>query len=295
MSRPQWRAEHLVSALGAKLKQITKFNDGRVLWPSIGYDGKAIVFERDFKIWKLDTKIGEAFQLPLKLMGVAAGPGTDAPDVDHILPISRSRPIRERKSRWSRTAKFSRSGAKEGGASDARHPHARTRIRSLLVARFHQSCLCERAQRRQPRVHLRFSEARRNAVDARSLFRSLARTFRPMARSIAFVRGAQASCESSIRRPNRKSPWSSGSIARGFAAWRLRVVARQQVDRLCGLRRRNGLRNIFVVQASRRGSPADQLPGEQQCELDALESGRHVTFFTKPASAPKRRKSRAST
>src|ERR1700691_2333264 len=63
-------------ALGGKPKQITKFTDGRVLWPSISYDGKAIVFERDFKIWKLDTKTGEPFQLPLKLMGMAAGPGT---------------------------------------------------------------------------------------------------------------------------------------------------------------------------------------------------------------------------
>jgi tricorn protease len=63
-------------ALGAKPKQITKFTDGRVLWPSISYDGKSIVFERDFKIWKLDTKTGEAFQVPLKLMGMAAGPGT---------------------------------------------------------------------------------------------------------------------------------------------------------------------------------------------------------------------------
>src|ERR1700678_2452824 len=63
-------------ALGAKPKQITKFTDGRVIWPSISYDGKAIVFERDFKIWKLDTKTGESFQLPLKLAGMAAGPGS---------------------------------------------------------------------------------------------------------------------------------------------------------------------------------------------------------------------------
>src|SRR5206468_855598 len=39
-----------------KPKQVTKFTSGRVLWPSIAYDGKAIVFERDFKIWQLDTK-----------------------------------------------------------------------------------------------------------------------------------------------------------------------------------------------------------------------------------------------
>ena len=44
---------------GGKLRQVTKFTDGRVLWPSIGYDGKAMVFERDFKIWQLDTKTGE--------------------------------------------------------------------------------------------------------------------------------------------------------------------------------------------------------------------------------------------
>ena len=51
---------------------MTKFTDGRVLWPSIGYDGKAMVFERDFKIWQLDTKNGEAYPLPITLVGSAA-------------------------------------------------------------------------------------------------------------------------------------------------------------------------------------------------------------------------------
>ena len=61
-------------ALGAKPRQVTKFTDGRVLWPSIGYDGKAIVFERDFKIWQLDTRNGEAYAVPITLVGSAAGP-----------------------------------------------------------------------------------------------------------------------------------------------------------------------------------------------------------------------------
>ncbi len=61
-------------ALGGKPRQVTKFTDGRVLWPSIGYDGKAIVFERDFKIWQLDIKSGEAYALPITLVGSAAGP-----------------------------------------------------------------------------------------------------------------------------------------------------------------------------------------------------------------------------
>jgi C-terminal processing protease CtpA/Prc/Tol biopolymer transport system component len=46
------------------------------LWPSAGYDGKAIVFERDFKIWQLDIKSGEAYAIPITLVGSAAGPET---------------------------------------------------------------------------------------------------------------------------------------------------------------------------------------------------------------------------
>jgi tricorn protease len=65
--------------MNSKPKQITKFNDGRVLWPSIGYDGKAIVFERDFKIWQLDTKNGEAYALPITLVGSSA-----IPTVSHL-------------------------------------------------------------------------------------------------------------------------------------------------------------------------------------------------------------------
>ncbi|HYL77923.1 MAG TPA: DPP IV N-terminal domain-containing protein [Bryobacteraceae bacterium] len=62
--------------LGGKARQVTKFATGRVLWPSISYDGKAIVFEHDFKIWQLDTKTSEAFEVPIKLVGSAAGPVT---------------------------------------------------------------------------------------------------------------------------------------------------------------------------------------------------------------------------
>lgn len=39
-------------------KPVTTFTDGRVLWPSISYDGKTIVFERDFSLWTLDVSGG---------------------------------------------------------------------------------------------------------------------------------------------------------------------------------------------------------------------------------------------
>ena len=65
--------------LGGKPRQITKFTTGRVLWPSIAYDGKAIVFERDFRLWQLDTKNGEAYPLNISLIGSAS-----SPEIQHL-------------------------------------------------------------------------------------------------------------------------------------------------------------------------------------------------------------------
>jgi tricorn protease len=63
--------------LNGKRRQITQFKDGRVLWPSIGYDGKAIVFERNFQVWKLDTSSGRASAVSITRRGVPAGPAVD--------------------------------------------------------------------------------------------------------------------------------------------------------------------------------------------------------------------------
>lgn len=54
-------------------RQITKFNDGRVLFPSISQDGKTIVFERDFHIWKLDPATGAASPVEIGVRGTPAG------------------------------------------------------------------------------------------------------------------------------------------------------------------------------------------------------------------------------
>ena len=60
-------------------KQVTQFKDGRVLWPSISYDGKTIVFEREFGIWKLDTAGGKAVPIEITRRGA---PST--PEVNHL-------------------------------------------------------------------------------------------------------------------------------------------------------------------------------------------------------------------
>ncbi len=63
--------------LGGQPKKVTGFTDGRVLWPTIGYDGKTIVFERDFAIWSLDTASGKATKVPIVLHGAPAAAGEE--------------------------------------------------------------------------------------------------------------------------------------------------------------------------------------------------------------------------
>src|SRR5919197_2345972 len=63
--------------LGGEPRQVTKFTDGRVLWPSISYDGRTIVFERGFGIWRLDTDSGRAGEVPVTRRGAPAGPAVE--------------------------------------------------------------------------------------------------------------------------------------------------------------------------------------------------------------------------
>ena len=48
-----------------------------MLWPSISYAGGAIVFERDFNIFRFDMKTNAAAPVTVALRGVAAGPAVE--------------------------------------------------------------------------------------------------------------------------------------------------------------------------------------------------------------------------
>ena len=52
---------------GGEATRITTFSDGDVRFPAISADGKTIVFERDFRLWKLDvaTRKPEAVALSI--------------------------------------------------------------------------------------------------------------------------------------------------------------------------------------------------------------------------------------
>ncbi len=60
--------------LKGQAKQLTNFTDGRVVWANISYDGKQIVFERNFRIWQMNTDNGKAAEVPITLRGTAANP-----------------------------------------------------------------------------------------------------------------------------------------------------------------------------------------------------------------------------
>ena len=57
--------------------RLSNFTDGRVLWPSISYDGREVVFEHNFAIWKLDTESGKASEVAITRRGASAGPATE--------------------------------------------------------------------------------------------------------------------------------------------------------------------------------------------------------------------------
>ncbi len=57
--------------------QLTRFTDGRVLWPSMAANGSAIVFERDFGIWRYDIGAHQASAVPITLRGSPAAVGME--------------------------------------------------------------------------------------------------------------------------------------------------------------------------------------------------------------------------
>ena len=62
-----------IPAKGGQPVQVTKHADGSLFWPSMSSDGKTIVYEDDFGIWKLDVASGRINEIKIEL-------GTDDKD-----------------------------------------------------------------------------------------------------------------------------------------------------------------------------------------------------------------------
>lgn len=62
-------------AAGSTPQALTRFTDGRLLYPSIAANGAAIVFERGMAIWRLEVADGSARPVEISLRGASAGEG----------------------------------------------------------------------------------------------------------------------------------------------------------------------------------------------------------------------------
>src|SRR5262249_15549827 len=56
-----------VREYGGQPKQVTKHTSGSLFFPSMSADGKAIVYEENFGIWKLDVASGETHEIKINL------------------------------------------------------------------------------------------------------------------------------------------------------------------------------------------------------------------------------------
>ncbi len=66
---------------GDTVRALTRFTNGRVLWPQIALDGSAIVFERNYGIWRYDMARNAAAEVPITLRGASAEPNPERQSV----------------------------------------------------------------------------------------------------------------------------------------------------------------------------------------------------------------------
>src|SRR5919204_4019120 len=56
-----------VAEYGGPPVQVTRHTSGSLFWPSLSHDGKVIVYEEDFRLWKLDVASGETREVKIDI------------------------------------------------------------------------------------------------------------------------------------------------------------------------------------------------------------------------------------
>jgi len=56
-----------ISERGGRPVQVTRHRSGSLFFPSISADGKVVVYEENFGLWKLDTTSGQAVEVPIDI------------------------------------------------------------------------------------------------------------------------------------------------------------------------------------------------------------------------------------
>ena len=114
-----------VRPAGGQPKQVTQFKDGRVLWPDISYDGRMIVFERNFGVWKLDPANGQASEVKITKHGAPPVPVVEHLSLNNQFQDLALSPDGKKVAFVARGEVFAASAKDGGDAARVTHSYAR--------------------------------------------------------------------------------------------------------------------------------------------------------------------------
>ncbi len=255
---------------GAAAKQVTRFTDGRVLWPTISYDGRAIVFERDFEVWKLDTGNGQASRVPITKRGLPQGPATEHLTLNNqfqdlgLSPDGRKVVFVARGEIWA-------ASARDGGDA-VRVTRSYARESQIDWAPDSRRIVYVSERDAVPHVFLYDFTTSRETQLTTGATGDAAPRMSPDGKSVAFVRDGKDLRVLDLAVKNRTIPRDGlsrpGSSRRG-------LVARQPVGRLSRAQRPVVPERLRRSRRRRR-EPRDQRPAQRQRQQHLVEPRRHL-------------------
>ena len=256
--------------LGGAARQVTRFTDGRVLWPTISYDGRTIVFERDFEIWKLDTSGGQASKVTISKRGVPPTAATEHVTLNNqfqdlsLSPDGRKVVFVARGEIWA-------ASARDGGdAVRVTRSYAReSQIEWTPDSR--RIVYVSERDAAPHRLPLRLHHAERIAADKRRDRRRGAARLAGWQVCGVRARRQRAACS---RPGGENRPVSGDGISQPERS-RGRMVARQPLDCLPGVERQV-LPQRLCSPRGRRRYPRGQHAAKWQRQQHFLEPGRHL-------------------
>ena len=216
-----WR----VRESGGEAEQVTSFKAGDVRWPAMSADGKMIVFEHDFGVWKLDVAGRKA--APIKL-DIAAETQENLVEVARFqFAVGRLRP-RPSGRRIAFRSTASSSPRRPTKATSARSPTAPARPGAAVFAR-----------RQMDRLHLRPQRPRRDLRRCGRRRGRAAEGHRPRRAEVQLFVVARLQEIAFTASDSKLAQYDAGEQAdRELTSSKLRhvsapvVVARRQMDRL---------------------------------------------------------------
>jgi len=173
----------------AEYRRLSNFTDGRVLWPSISYDGREVVFEHNFGIWKLDTESGKTTEVSITRRGAASGPGIERLQLTNRITELQLSPDGKKVAFIVRGEVFAASAADGGDATRV----SKTPAEEYQVAWAPDSRRLVYVSGRDARPHLFLYDFNTNTETQLTSDNADDSTprFSPDGKSLAFIRGAK--------------------------------------------------------------------------------------------------------